>query len=61
MLDAEDYEMLNLYADYCGGLGGGHLPFSGGVADQPACVMESLRILHNAIQLAEKDLKPGVK
>lgn len=53
--------MLNLYADYCGGLGGGHLPFSGGVADQPACVMESLRILHNAIQLAEKDLKPGGK
>ena len=31
-----------------GGMGAGHLPFSGGAAEQPACVMECLKVMEAA-------------
>ncbi|HAK62690.1 MAG TPA: hypothetical protein DCO82_05540 [Alphaproteobacteria bacterium] len=58
LLDSEDYALLNIYADYAAEFGG-HLPFSGGSAEQPACVMDCLRVIHNALPLIKKDTTPG--
>jgi hypothetical protein len=41
--------LLNLFAAYAGGgMAPGHLPFSGGVADQPACVMRCFDVIGDA-------------
>lgn len=43
--------MLELWQSWrAGGFGGGPLPFAGGAAEQPCCVMESLRIMEGAYQ-----------
>lgn len=40
--------MLELWQAWRGGLGGGHLPFSGGAAEQPSNVMEGFRAMEAA-------------
>lgn len=55
ILDEEDLAMLSLFQEWRPGMAGrGHLPFSGGSAEQPALVMDALAIMENAAQLLEK-------
>ena len=43
--------MLDIWSAWRGGgLAPGHLPFAGGTADQPACVMACLRVMEAAYQ-----------
>lgn len=50
ILDGDDRALLVLWRAWrAGGMGAaGHLPFAGGVADQPACVMAALAIMDGA-------------
>lgn len=63
LVDADDLALLDLWHAYRGRDGGtfatmggvlrlpptpGHLPFDGGVADQPACVWAAFRIMEAA-------------
>jgi len=52
LLDADDDALRAIWLAWRsgGGLGGGvgHLPFAGGSAEQPACVMAALAIMDNA-------------
>ncbi|WP_142847230.1 hypothetical protein [Telmatospirillum sp. J64-1] len=51
--------LLQLYQAYRGGAGGpGHLPFAGGLADQPACVIEAFGIM-SAAEVALKEKRNG--
>lgn len=54
LTDAEDMALVNLYHAYRGGMSPGPLPFSGGSAEQPACVMDAFGIIADA----EAKLKP---
>lgn len=54
VLDADDGGALAIWQAWRGGGGGGlfgavggggHLPFAGGIADQPACTMATLRFM----------------
>lgn len=49
LTDDADVLLIEMWRAFTGGLGGrGPLPFAGGYADQPACVMAAFRILSNA-------------
>ena len=49
LLDADDRALLTIWRAWQGGgMGPGHLPFAGGSADQPACVMACLRAMDGA-------------
>jgi len=49
LLDADDHALLSIWAEWHGGgMGRGPLPFGGGSAEQPACVMAALRIMESA-------------
>lgn len=53
-----DHVLLDLYAIWsAGGMGGGALPCAGGAMDQPACVMESFKIIAGAYAVLRR--KPG--
>lgn len=55
LVDAADLALLDLWRQWQGGgFGPGHLPFAGGTADQPACVMAAFGIL----SAAERALEP---
>ena len=50
--------LVRLHAAYAGGgMGPGHLPFAGGAAAQPACVMRSLDVIAAAHALLEPKRK----
>lgn len=50
LLDAEDQAVLSVWLAYRGGgMGGvGHLPFSGGYAEQPSALMAALDAMQGA-------------
>lgn len=46
LVDEDDLALLDLWRAWRPGMGGaGHLPFSGGAAEQPACVMDALALI----------------
>lgn len=50
LLGPEELAMLEIWGAWRGGgMGAGHLPFAGGAADQPACVMAALAIMDDAL------------
>jgi len=54
LLGPGDVDMINLWRLFQGGgMGGGHLPDSGGVIDQPAIMMDAFTIMDKA----ERELK----
>ena len=49
LLDAQDMTLIKLWQLHdTGGFAPGPLPFAGGSADQPACVMDALAIMSAA-------------
>lgn len=51
LLDGDDLGLLEIWREWRGGgFGRGPLPFAGGIAEQPACVMASLAIMEGAYQ-----------
>ena len=54
ILEPEDLGLADLWRVHRGGMAPGPLPFAGGLADQPACVMESFAVM----SAAEAALKP---
>lgn len=58
ILDAEDLGLVDLWRAHRGGMAPGPLPFAGGLADQPACVMESFAVM-SAAETALKPRQPG--
>lgn len=55
ILDADDRVLVELYQMWRGGgYASGPLPFAGGAADQPACVMAAFAVM----AAAERALKP---
>ena len=50
LLDDEDHDILGLWIAYRGGgMGGvGHLPFAGGMAEQPSALMAALESMQGA-------------
>lgn len=58
IVDAEDVALINWWQAFqAGGMGVGPLPFTGGLADQPACVMRAFDII-GAAHAALKPEKP---
>lgn len=52
--------LLDLWQAYRGGgFGGGPLPFAGGMAEQPACVMEAFGIMDAAYAAMKPPPKQG--
>lgn len=54
LLSPEEIDMIDVWAAWRGEMARGHLPFAGGTADQPACVMTALAVMESAYRM----LKP---
>lgn len=48
LLGPDEMAMIDLWSSWRAGDGAGHLPFAGGSAEQPACVMAAIAIMDGA-------------
>lgn len=48
LLGTEEMAMIDIWSAWRAGDGVGHLPFAGGAAEQPACVMAALAVMDGA-------------